>query len=423
MFVPAGFLPRVTVVHGPKPIGDPAASSASVTIARRAAPYALLLLVSFALWGAGMKALGARSLLVHNTKDQHTRQARAWLQGRLDLPNAPSHLEIARKDGHLYNSFPPTPSLLELPLVMAFGRQTPNSLLLYSFLAASLIAMYQMARERQFSVRDAWLLSMAFVFGTNIYSSCTTGNVWALGQGIGWSLAILGAALVLSSRARGGAAAGYGLLSMAVGCRPFLLFLVPVYVALDPRARRGDVRGSLLTAGVGMAPFLSLLAAHNWIRFGSAAEFGHNYLAWAMALPQGLFSLAYLPDHAYHALLKLPEWSRHWPQLRFDPNGTAFWLNNAVAAIGVYALVRRPLPGRLRLAAGAALVVISLSVLCYASNGWRQFGYRYLIDVLPVAFLVFIHAYDRLTRAMLAAFAASFLLNLYGLIAWRDMPY
>ena len=422
--VPPAFLPRVSVVHRPEgAVARAIAPVESHSILRGAVPYALLLLASFTLWAAGMKLLGASSLLVHNTKDQHTRQARAWLQGRLDLPSAPSHLEIARKDGRLYNSFPPTPSLMEVPLVMVFGRQTPNSLLLYAFLMASVIATYQMALERRFSRRDAWLLAMASLFATNLYVSCTSGSVWALGQGLGYSLAILGARLVMLAESRRAAAAGYCLLSMAVGCRPFLLFLAPILVALDPETRRGETRTSLVTAAAGMGPFLALLSVHNWIRFGSPMEFGHNYLAWAMALPRGLFSLSYLPDNAYHALLRLPDWRRAWPYLRFDANGTAFWLNNAVVPISVYALVRRRLDGRLRVTAALAFIVISLSVLCYASNGWRQFGYRYMIDVLPIALLVFIHTHDRLSRPVLAALAASFAVNLYGLLAWRDMPY
>jgi len=387
------------------------------------APYALLLLASFGLWALGMKLLGAPTLLAHNTKDQYTRQARAWLQGRIDLDSAPSHLEIARFDGRLYNSFPPTPSLFELPLVLLFSRQTPNSLLLYLFLFASLVATYRMALERRFSPGHAWLLAMASVFATNLYSSCTSGGVWALAQGMGYSLAVLGAGLVMSGRSRGAAAAGYGLLSLAVGCRPFLLFLAPVLLALDPSTRRGHTRRALVTAAVGMGPFLAVLALYNWIRFGNPTEFGHNYLPWAMALPKGLFSLSYFPDHAYHALLKLPELSREWPYLVFDPNGTAFWLNNAIVPISVYALMGRPLDPRLRVTAILGLIVISLAILCYASNGWRQFGYRYLIDILPIAFLVFIHAFDRLSRSMLAAFAACFALNLYGLVAWHELPY
>ena len=385
-------------------------------------PYALLLLASFALWALGMKLLGAPSLLAHNTKDQYTRQARAWLQGRLDLETAPAHLEIAQFDGRFYNSFPPTPSLFELPLVLLFRRQTPNSLLLYSFLFASLVASYRMALERRFSPRHAWLLAMASVFATSLYSSCTSGGVWTLAQGMGYSLAVMAAALVLLGRSRGAAAAGYGLLSLAVGCRPFLLFLAPVLLALDPSTRRGQTRQALLTAAVGMGPFLALLAFYNWIRFGNPAEFGHNYLPWAMALPRGLFSLSYLPGHAYHALLELPELRSEWPYLVFDPEGTAFWLNNAIVPISVYALVRRPLDPRLRATAILGLIVTSLAILCYASSGARQFGYRYLIDVLPIVLLVFIHAFDRLSRATLAAFAASFLLNLYGLVVWHE-PY
>src|SRR4051812_32173144 len=75
----------------------------------RIVAVAILVAVSFPLWYGGMRLRGGRGLLDHSPIDQHTRQARAWLQGHLDLPGAPGYLEIADKDGLFYNSFPPTP--------------------------------------------------------------------------------------------------------------------------------------------------------------------------------------------------------------------------------------------------------------------------------------------------------------------------
>src|SRR5262245_5214768 len=103
---------------------------------RRAAPAVLLAAVCFGLWWLGAALRGGRSLFEHAVIDQHTLQALAWLEGRADLGRRPRYLEVAEFGGRYYVSFPPTPTLVELPLAAVFGRDTPNSLALFGFVLA-----------------------------------------------------------------------------------------------------------------------------------------------------------------------------------------------------------------------------------------------------------------------------------------------
>jgi hypothetical protein len=172
-----------------------------------------------------------------------------------------------------------------------------------------------------------------------------------------------------------------------------------------------------------MGPFLALLAWYNWLRFGNPLEFGHNHLPWARDLPRGIFSLAYLPRNLYHAWLRLPDWSSQQPPLDFDPWGTAFWLNNAIFAAALWGLARVRFEPLVRGAALFGLLTIWPLLLLHETNGWRQFGYRFLIDLLPLGFAVFLFAYRRFSTRMLAATLVSFALNLYGLAFWKDLPH
>jgi hypothetical protein len=384
----------------------------------------VLVAVSFPLWYGGMRLRGGEGLLDHSPIDQHTRQARAWLEGRLDLPSAPAYLEIAEKDGRYYNSFPPTPAVFEAPLVLLFGRRTPSSLVLYLFWVAALVAQLHMLRRRGFPPRDAVLASLAFIFGTNVYVSCVRANVWAQGQSLGYCLAILGLGLVVHNERRGlgGPTAGYALLSLAVGCRPLYLSMAPLFLALDVRSSGRPLARAALTGAAAMAPYGAALAWYNWARFGDVAEFGHNYLPWAKKLTTGIFAVAYLPRNLYHALVRWPEWSGGSPPIDFDPWGTAFYINQGILLFVFWGLFARRFDPVVKATAAVALAVIAAGIFTYEAGGWRQFGYRYIIDLIPAGFAVFIHAYRRFDRFMLVAFAWSLAVNVYGLATWKDLP-
>lgn len=405
-------------------MGDPA-SGASGSRWRRAAPWLLLAVVCFGLWWLGAALRGGRSLFEHAVVDQHTLQALAWLEGRADLGRKPRYLEVAEFEGRYYVSFPPTPSLVELPLAAVFGRDTPNSLALFAFVLAGALAQRRMLLARGFDARSASLAALAFVFGTNLYVSCVKATVWAQGQALGWAFAILGIGRVLENPRGGlrGPGPGYLLLSLAVGCRPFYVFLTPLFLALDVRSSGRSPRRALMSAVAWMAPFLALLAWYNWLRFGNPLEFGHSHLAWARDLPSGIFSLAYLPRNLYHVWLRLPDWSSSQPPLDFDPWGTAFWLNNGIFVFALWGLARGGFDPLIRGAGLLALFTIWPLLLMHETNGWRQFGYRFLIDLLPLGFVVLLFAYRRFSRLMWAVSLFSFLVNLYGLAFWKDLPH
>ena len=394
------------------------------TLGSRLRPFAILLAVSFPLWYAGLVLRGGKGLLDHSPIDQHTRQARAWLDGRIDLAEAPDYLEIAPYDGRFYDSFPPVPSLVEVPLVLVFGDKTPNALFgIYLPWLLALAGEFVILRRCGWDERSALLASLAFVFGTNLYATCVRANVWAYGQSLGYCLATIGLAFVTANRVRARwAGAGYLFLALAVGCRPLLALLFPLFVALDHRTSDRPLPRAIRSAVAWASPIALGLALYNWARFSNPLEFGHNHLAWAKALPEGIFSLSHVPWNAYHAFVRLPDLHPEWPYVRFDTAGTTFFLNNAIFVVALVGLFRARVDPWIRATAVFACLGIGLGVLCYEGKGNTQFGFRYVIDLLPVGFVALALAHRRFGRGMALAALFSTVVNLYGLSVWKGMP-
>jgi hypothetical protein len=103
-------------------------------------------------------------------------------------------------------------------------------------------------------------------------------------------------------------------------------------------------------------------------------------------------------------------------------NGTAFWLHNPVLVAALWGLVARRFDPWIRAAAAFAFVAIGAGILMYESGGWVQFGFRYVIDLLPAGFVVFAFAFDRFPRLLLVASLVTFALNIYGLAGWKHFP-
>jgi hypothetical protein len=136
--------------------------------------------------------------------------------------------------------------------------------------------------------------------------------------------------------------------------------------------------------------------------------------------PEGI--TLHVARNLYHATLQLPSVVNDDPPLEFDPWGTAFWLNNGIFLFCLTALLRGGFDRRVRAAAALGLACIWFGLLLHQTNGWRQFGYRFLIDLLPIGFVLFLYGYRRFNAWMAASLAWSFAVNLYGLWAWKELP-
>jgi hypothetical protein len=180
--------------------------------------------------------------------------------------------------------------------------------------------------------------------------------------------------------------------------------MTPPIILLSLAALWPSWRG-LLTLALPCLLSLGLIAWHNAARFGSPLDFGYDYINDAgnireRRLEHGTFSPAFLPENLYVATLKPPLWE-NGPEP--DPWGLGLlWTSPALLLL----LYLRPW-GREEalLAIGAGLCL--LPGLLYHNTGSAQFGYRFLLDGLPLLMLLVARGGSRAPRVML-----------YGLIGW-----
>jgi len=367
----------------------------------------------FCYWTLAAYVQTKANPLNHNHFDQHTRQALAWIDGQLHLNEKPGYLELVTFNEKTYNSFPATPSLVEIPLVLLFGKGTPNNLVLFFFCFAALIAMIRMAKLRNFSEKHATILAMTIWLGTNAFYLSLEASVWNQGQIMGFCFAIFGFHQILMGK---NVWLGYFFLSLAVGCRPFYLFYLPIFVFIDHDKNRKNLSQIAKTVFPSMAPMGIFLATLNYLRFGDIFEFGHKYLPHSIRLPNGVFSFHYLQRNLWHAWIEIPKFQLKPLFLAFDGRGTAFWINNGIVLVAALALIVGPVRRSYKIAILATALTVWAPLLLHESNGWYQFGYRYIVDLLPLAFIAFIYSYGRMGIPFYILAIISVIINFYGAI-------
>ena len=149
-------------------------------------------------------------------------QAQSWLQGRLDLGQNYSHLEIAIYGGKYFISFPPFPSYVMLPFV-AIGWDTCDG---FVALAASLAgAIYAFLILRHFDIKGtrAVFYALLVTIASNWLFTAANAWVWFIAQNMSFALSMMAIYYAL----KGKAGLSLSFWACAVGCRPFQALYIP----------------------------------------------------------------------------------------------------------------------------------------------------------------------------------------------------
>lgn len=320
-------------------------------------------------------------------------QAQAWLNGRLDLGQNYSHLEIAIYNGKYFISFPPFPSYIMLPFVMFGFDKCDGFIALVSALTAAVYA-YKILTHFNIKGERAVLFSLLLTVGSNWLFTSQIAWVWFIAQNMAFTLSLMAIYYALKNKA------GLSLTvwACAVGCRPFQAVYLPILLYLIFRAEKSrdekvtvlDIIKARWKCIIPMAVIALSYMVLNFARFGNPIEFGHNYLPEHTDGQYGQFHPIYMKENIL-SLFRLPEISfkDKWEYQAF--NGTNMFMISPIfiswLAYMIYALKKNTADRRMLVLATVCIAVQLLAITAHATMGGSQFGNRYTNDVLPMVFL------------------------------------
>jgi hypothetical protein len=399
----------MTATAGSTRLAD--AARLRLTPATEAIGLSLAALVLY--WVTGPPALG----------DMWPPLAEAFLHGQLYLPVDRPWLELVpRAGGGQFVPLPPVPALTLLPLALVTGPDTA-----FGELAGNSYASVVGAINVGLVVwlLDGWGVAASPRRWLSIGFALTT-HWWVAGMAgphhYAEICAVMFGLIGLNVAIRGGPALGAGLLlGLAAGSRLPTGLALPAYLALygwrpgeGLRLRRAHV---WLLVGVGIVS--AGLAAYNVARFGSPIDFGYAHIPsgdegllitdepW---FTDGLLSVTYIPRHLKVMFVDGFQIVGEAPFLRPSLSGMSLLLTAPFLLLAV--LARGRMTPWLWLSVG----LIMLPDLMWGSWGFAQFGYRRILDAVPMLLLLLGLAYrERADWLLRVAVVVGIAVHAYGI--------
>ncbi len=359
------------------------------TVRRRDWTPLLLAAVMIGQW-LFLHALIGGSFWGHTYYNTYTRQALAWRQGLLHLPEDVSYLELAVYEGEYYVSFPPLPSVILLPLTFLFGMDTPDNLLVKLYALGACLLMYSALKRAGYGRVSAGLFAVFFCLASSMLPMTLDGAVWYHAQVLAFFLTTASVCLLTMDKLT------LSLLcyALSVACRPFsALYAAPLFFTYFSLHRKAGILwkdtihplipGVVLGLGVAF-----LLGLYNFIRFGNPLEFGHNYLP-EFSFQGGVqFSIDHVIGHLSTFL-----WG--WPLetsssgLVFKHFGYSMLLACPTLLLTLIGAVNDLNDRRFSWEKAVILLTCVLHaflLLTHRTFGGYQLGARYAVDLIPYSF-------------------------------------
>ena len=357
------------------------------------------------------------------TLDSFLPLADGFLHGRLHIDQPMPWLELVpRPGGGFYSPFPPIPAVVLLPFVAAFGPGFDQGIATALFGGANVALVWFLLRGAGVAPTPAGWLTAAFAVGSVHWWAAGTGTVWLHAHIVAAFFML--AALNLAVRRRWPLAVGL-LLGCAAAARLPVGLTLPLFLALSmdlpfpPWTRRpstAQLRSGAL-AVIGVAVPAALVAAYNLARFGSPTEFGYGLIPGVLAEPwyaRGILAIEYIPRHLHVMFVRGFDYVDAYPWFRPNWNGTSLLLTTPILLWLVKARSMLPL-----VAYGWVAIALGLTPdLLHGAHGFAQFGYRFILDVLPIMLLLLGWVFrERISIEARVAIAIGILVNAYGVWA------
>jgi len=371
----------------------------------------------------------------------HVYLAEAMLHGSFDVGAAgmPStYQDTLPIDGSVYLPFPPGPAILLLPFVAIWGTDFSQTQFCAFLGAVNVLLFWQLLVALKVSGRAQALAVLFFAFGTVHFYCASNGGVWQYNQ-IAAVFFMLIAIMLLIKKAPlplVAAAFGFAVISRSPTLLAAAFFFYYMYrqhnerftiSALTERAWLKDV--ALFTAA--LVPLGVLTILYNYARFHDPFNSGYQavyetyvhsdikYNYYRSLFPHAghfnLFDPRNIPLHLHSLFLMPPQVHSDFPFFRASPYGMSIVLTSPAF---IYAfLVKRK--SALVPASWLAIGLVATLLFMHYSQGWVQYGYRFLLDFAPFLLILTAFGFDDNTtpghrRLQVALLTMSLVMGLFG---------
>lgn len=345
----------------------------------------------------------------------HIYLAQAMLNGNFDVGAAGmprDYVDTIFAGNERFIPFPPGPAVLLMPFVAIWGTDFSQSLFAATLGAINVVIFWQVLVALGISRRAQWLAVPFFAFGTVHFYAATEGAVWQYNHVAAVFFMLVAVLLLLKDVPLIIVAFVFG---FAVISRSPVLMAAPFFLYYAYRKHHEKLTpGGLVSRealkdiaafSAGLAPFALLTLGYNYARFGNPFDSGYAavyqdyvksdiaYTYYRDKFPDSghfnLFDLRNIPLHI-HALFLLPPSLDSGALLKPSPYGMSVLLTSPAF---VYAfLVRRKT--ELKLGAWLAIGLVCAVLFTHYSQGWVQFGYRFLLDFAPFLLILTAMGFD-----------------------------
>lgn len=336
--------------------------------------------------------------------------------------------------GHDYWHEGPFPALVLMPLVLIknlTGIIISQGKVHFLITALIFLLCYKISRKYLYSKTNSLILAFAFCFASIYQLIALLPWSWYFLQNITVLLIFLALYEYLGKKR-------YWIIGIIFACvfaSRFSAGLGIIFFILDILLSEKQPRQKIIQAIYLLTPVMLcgiLLLIYNFARFGNVFDNGFTNSNNLTLTPDqryeqlhyGLFQLRNIPTNIYYYFIKSLDtvtihhkslWGNSYiltyPFIRVGFPGTSFFV---VSPIFIYCLKASFKKGLNKLLLAPIICILAL-LLTYYWPGWRQVGPRYLLDLLPFAFLLLLSSFknNKLTKTAVIIIFLSAFLDLY----------
>lgn len=353
-----------------------------------------------------------------NWYDHYLYLAKSFTLGRLDLVNFPLfYHDIVKFEGKYYLPFPPLPAFILIPFVLFFKSVTQQQV---SILIGSLNIFFLFLLICRFTKKSyAFAISLFIAFGTVHFWSSVVGTTWYFAHNVAFLFLTLSLLSHFSSKHF---LSGI-FLGMAILSRYPIFFGISFFIMDFIRIKISKKNLFLF-----LSPLLFLSVTqifYNYFRFGNIFEMGYRQLykmysegGYAYSIlkiiaPQisslGYFDIRNIPVHLFTFILMPPIIPENILNIKPSPIGMGMLFTSPLLLIALKPSFKNVLERNLFFGA----VSVALVNFLHYSQGWVQFGYRFLLDFLPFLVIIFTLRFKP-SKVTILLMVVSIIVNFWG---------